>query len=747
MNPSGSPDTQTILSPEGSTGSASTPSDSRLVRTVLIVLFCVALATHFFLATFNWRAGFLVGHEFRQTHTAIITYYLDKENRFSLHYTTPLFGKPWSVPMEFPLYEWSVVLVSRIAHVPHFEAARAVSLTCFYLTLPAVWLLLGYAGLAAPRRLLALALILVCPVYIFYSRSFLMESMVLMFSAWFLAMFVRTMQERRLRWLVLCATAGAGAGLIKSTTFFVWLLPAALYGAWFLGRSLRPWSGWKPVARTLAWSVGAALVPCSLTYWWVKYTDAIKAPHPSAHIFASSELTQGSFGLYSLAARFSPAIWRALMADWQLTVMSPWIIGLFVVAGALFFHRVRWQILGATGFFLAAQVLFPTAYAYQDYYFYACAVFLLVALGLVLHGVLDSGLPPWIRWTIVIVPLAAMLGSYRWGYYSGLPIPFPPSGKPSAFYGGRDTTPEHYQWGYFWGQAVGSKGGSGLADALRTWTPENSVIIVAGNDWAPMIPYYSKRKALMIRNGLQYDQPYLIRAFNDLDDEDVSALVVVEAERGDKALIQRAAAKFGLDTSVTFSSPFADVYLSGIYRTGAVVRLQGNHGFHQVTSQAKPDWPVSPSSRPFAITPGVAADAFKMVSPHPTQFRFAYGYSLMELNGTPILSAHPDSDLWVPAPAGARQIVWEFGIVPGAYERDGDKTNGVEFVVEGESADGSRRRIFHRLLDPAAVPGDRGSQRAEIPYQPVPGEKLVFLTRPNGGYAFDWAYWTRIAVK
>ncbi len=715
MNPSGSPVVADQHFADGSADPPKPPPNQAREDSFLLLLLGVALITHFYFATFNWRSGFLVEHEFRQTHTAIITYYIDKENRFSLDYTTPLFGKPWSVPMEFPLYEWSVVLLSRATHWPHFEAARAVSLTCFYLTLPAVWLLLGSAGLAPPRRLLALALILTCPVYIFYSRTFLMESMVLMFSVWFLAMFVRTMRERRFLWLVLCAISGAGSGLIKGTTFFVWLLPAAVYGACCLWREIRNRSSWKAVGKTIGWGLGSAVVPCGLAYWWVKYTDAIKAPHPSAHIFTSSELTRGSFGLYSLAARFSPDIWRALLVCWQRAIMSPWIIGLLVLAGVAFFQRDRWHILGAAGLFIAAQVLFPYAYAGQDYYFYACTVFLLIALGFVLNGVFDSDLARWIRWAIVMVPFLAMLGSYLQGYYMG--------------------------------QRVRSDGGSGVAVAIRTLTPDDSVIIVSGADWAPMIPYYSERKALMIRRGLQYDPAYLTRAFNDLADENVSALVMAYDERKDKALVRRAAQMFDLDTSPTFSCPFADVYLNNFYRENALVYLKHNNTFNQVTTDAQPAPPPPKGSPPISIKPGVAAGAFKMVSPVPSQYRFAFGYSTMPIDGALVLNAHPDSDLWVPAPTGATEILWEFGIVPAAYERAGDKTNGVEFVVEGEASDGSRRDIFRRLLDPAAVPADRGRQRAVIRYQAVPREKLVFLTRPNGSYAYDWAYWARIAVR
>ena len=112
-----------------------------------------------------------------------------------------------------------------------------------------------------------------------------------------------------------------------------------------------------------------------------------------------------------------------------------------------------------------------------------------------------------------------------------------------------------------------------------------------------------------------------------------------------------------------------------------------------------------------------------------------------------VVSVHPDSDLWVPPPAGARQILWEFGLVAGAYEREGERTDGVVFMVVGEAPDGRRRELFRRLLDPARVPADRGRQRAVIPYQAAAGETLVFLTRPNMTTQYDWAYVSRIEVK
>jgi hypothetical protein len=112
-----------------------------------------------------------------------------------------------------------------------------------------------------------------------------------------------------------------------------------------------------------------------------------------------------------------------------------------------------------------------------------------------------------------------------------------------------------------------------------------------------------------------------------------------------------------------------------------------------------------------------------------------------------VLSAHPNTDLWLRPPENATEIRWGFGIFPGAYETPGKMTNGVEFIVEGEMPDGQHRSIYYRILDPAQNPADRGDQRAIISYVPLAGEVLRFSTRPNGNSAFDWAYLIQIKVK
>lgn len=689
------------------------PSGPAAARPVLVGLFVVALALHLFLATRNWHSGFLIGHEFRQTLTAINTHYIDAQDNFTPRYESPVLGKPWVIPLEFPLYEWSVAGLSRLTGWPHFQSARTISLTCFYLCLPAVFLLLGHCGVSPPRRLLVLALILTCPLYIFYSRAFLMESMELMCSVWFLLAFVRTMERRHAGWLLFCALSGTGAALIKNTTFFVWLLPAAAFGAWCLWTDLRRRAGPRAIAATLAWGLGTVVAPATALLAWIRFTDAIKATHASAHILTSTSLSTDNFQLYNLLYRLTPGNWSRLMARWDEAIMPPWIIGAVLALSLWGAPAARRQLLLALVCFLAGQSLFPNAYAHHDYYFYACAFFVLAALGFGLLGLLDSHWPRWLVWLIALVPAVAGLNTYRQSYAT---------------------------W-----QNVRSAGGSGLTEAIKAYTPPGSVIIIAGANWVPIIPYYSQRKALMIRNGLEWDWAYQDRAYGDLAGEDVSALVLVGDQRTNDELRRRTVARFGLDDAATFTHYDAEVYLNRRYRENAVLRLRQPHGLDGIATTARPVDQTNPlAADPTMVAPGVGATVFPMMSPAPVSYRMRFGLSVIQLGAHQVLGAHPDSELTFAVPPGATRLECVYGILPEAYDKG---TNGVSFSAAWELPDGGRREIYRRLLSPSDDPRDRGDQSAKVALGPIPaGARLVLLTGTNGNENFDWAYWGEIRI-
>jgi hypothetical protein len=300
---------------------------------------------------------------------------------------------------------------------------------------------------------------------------------------------------------------------------------------------------------------------------------------------------------------------------------------------------------------------------------------------------------------------------------------------------------------YLTQQRIKSDGGFSFTEALREFTPPESVIVVGGADWSSIVPYYAQRRALLIRNGLTHDRAYLDRAFADLDDEDVCALVLLWNERANTALRDRAVKAFDLDPRPTFSHEIADVYCSRRYleRMRAGLKLRGNYGDLKVPPAAAGEPAFNPGR--VRLTEGLARTALAGVSPRPIMGEFKYGMGGFVYLGAEVMNAHPDSDLWLRAPGRTTRIEWDFGLVDAAWNQPDTRSDGVEFTVTGVLPGAEDRPLYHRYLDPVQVPADRGLQHVVIPFTPRPGELLRFSTRPGPTYSFDWAYWRKIEVK
>jgi len=694
----------------------SVAKNSPFERRFFTGVFVVVLAVHVALVCYNLRMPFLAGNEFRQAQTALISYYIDKDNNFSPFYEQPIFGKPWTAFMlEFPLYQWCVVGLSRATGWQHFVAARVTSIACFYAMLPALYLLLGRFGLGRPRRLLALALVAACPVYIFYTRSFLIDAMAFMAAAWFAAGFVRTMDGRSGWWLAVTVVAGTVAALVKSFIFLVWLGPTAAYGAWMLWRDLRARQGWRVPLATVLWGAATVTPALGALKWWLAITDPLKAAHVATSIFTAQKLSMGNWGMFDFDRLFSRPLWRDLFDRWSETMMPPGLLLTLVVGGIAVLPKARRPAAGLFAVFLLTQLLFPFAYAWQDYYYYSCAVFIAGALAFVIFAVWDSAAPRWSGVAVLLLVLAANARSY-WVTY-------------------------HPQ------QAQVSMGKMDFTENIKDMSPPGSVLVLAGYDWAPMIPYYTERRALMIRNGLEKDPAYLRQAFRDLQGETVYALVVSPVLRDYRPFLDVAIPALDMDPTPVFSSaPQGDVYVSHIFVERAVRWINGSRNRFQSYVTIPPR--QSASRHPMLLPPMLAEAGFPMFSPLPHRIDFEHPYAKGDYHGDTVLTAHADSFIWVWPPAGAKEITIEFGIIDTAWQQAEQKTNGVEFVIYGENEVlGRRRVIYRRLLDPAAIEQHRSVQTAKVEFTPLPDEVLCFATLSNGSKVFDWAYWRRVEVR
>jgi 4-amino-4-deoxy-L-arabinose transferase-like glycosyltransferase len=83
---------------------------------------------------------------------------------------------------EFPLYQWIVASAVKVGGFPIDQTGRFVSVLFFILALYPIFKILKALKLTTNNILLILSLICFSPQYIFWSRTFMIESIVLALS-------------------------------------------------------------------------------------------------------------------------------------------------------------------------------------------------------------------------------------------------------------------------------------------------------------------------------------------------------------------------------------------------------------------------------------------------------------------------------------------------------------------------------------------------------------------------------------
>ncbi len=701
----------------------SVSSSAPWVRRLAVALFVLALGFHAWAVSVGWKNVNLPGHEFRQAQTGISAMFIQREHNYALAYPTPVLGQPWSVPFEFPLYQWTVAAVANTFHLPLVQAARAVSVACFYGFLAALAVWLRRLGLSGTHRAVVLSLVLTCPLYIFYTRAFLIETMALMFGVWYLAALHESVARRSVAWLVVAALAGIGAGLVKVTTFIVCLVPAFGWCVWWLWTA-RPGAG-APAgafARTLGWLVAVHALPFAATVWWVKYADAVKALNPSGISLTSAGLAAFNFGY---GRHFDPKVWAAWYENITTSIASAGVLG--AAFGLAFFAgRWRWHAFAALGVFVAAQLIFPVLYAFHSYYYVASAFSLFVALGFAVCGLLDKRLPRWVPLAAWLIVIAAQVRFFFVHDYEAQRVP---------------------------------GNGGGLASALQEFTDQDRSIIIAGDDWSSIIPYYAERRALMIRSDLTHRKEYLEKAFANMKDGQVAALVLMGAERENKALLDLALASFDLDPRPIMTWAHGDktatVYLDRQLRPNGRAILN-RRGFFEATAVP----PTGPEPSPFVGRPYAYAQLipefkkyFRIMNPKPVRFFSTFGPELWNEDkpGLERYAAHPDTKLWFALTPGAHRIQTDIEILEGSWKDVPipDASDGVEVTADAVFPDGRRQRLNSRYLYPRIRPEDRGIQPIDWSFDLPAGAELEFCVNPgpNGNGARDWVTLGYITIK
>jgi hypothetical protein len=685
-----------------------TPQESPDDRRFGLLVFGAALLVNFYFFTVGWGNTLLGHHEFRQVQTAISCYYYLRDG-ISLHYITPLLGPPWEIPLEFPFYQASVAAFVRLTGMELDQAGRLVSWLYFLSALPACYGLLRRFQLSTGHRLIFLALLLVSPIYLFYSRAFLIESTAFAAGAWFLLGFARVVEDRAWSWWPVAVLAGAAAGAVKITTLAVFLVPAVVL---MIQRWRQDARDSTPLWRTPLFATLATLPAVLAGLGWSWYAGKLRAANPDADFMQASALLQWTFGDFT--QRLSWTFWMQTFRVWSGSILSEAGLAVLVISFAWLQPGRRRLLLGFVGLFLSGQLIFSNVYWIHDYYFYANSIFLLAALGFAVTGLLDQpGYSRTVKRAAVAAILLLQLAAYDRSY-------FPAQAKNAA-------VPE-------------------LTELVRAASQPDDIIVVLGHDWDGALPYYAERRSLMLMAGRERDPASIKKSIDRLDPKRVAAVIIVGAMWRDVGFIHAT-----MDRLQMGESPF---FFNGL-DLGIWVPLERQVVLRDSFDLGRfPSFRMAPSNR--IPVDGVTILAhqisrqagFESFQPRPVRAHSTTGFAAVSVDYKDALVTHATTELVFRPPGGAKKITAMYGLDDKAYT-GGNRSDGIDLTVTQRRPDGRETELFRRYLNPRDNPGDRGPQQLNLALpSDLAGELIVrVLPGPHNDPSFDWAYFGQCNIR
>ena len=328
---------------------------------------------------------------FREGQTAITSYYLAAGESPFFAYEVPVLGRPWGMPMEFPLFQWVAAQLGGTNIDTLRWAGRLLSLSFFGGCLCIAGLIGRRLPVEREDRLALVALLAAAPIFVAYSTAFLIESFALFFALAYLFFYLKLREKVGFASLLLVCTFGIIASLSKPTTwapFAGLIILATVIDLLIHYKTKAPF---KRLVLGILIPVVAIAVPLIAGLVWVHYGDAVKMNNPLARGLTSGGLSDWNYG--TLSQKLSPAVWAVILG--KQSIMSLGVAGLlipFVLMGSVWAAWKQKRMIGtliyllvAIASYISAPVVFTNLHFRHDYYLFANGFFLIVAFVLSLN--------------------------------------------------------------------------------------------------------------------------------------------------------------------------------------------------------------------------------------------------------------------------------------------------------------------------------------------------------------------------
>lgn len=408
-------------------------------------------------------------YAFRQSQTALTAYWFLQDG-FKFAYETPVAGFPWSIPFEFPIYQLIVALLSHYLNISLDATGRLVSYLFFLLSIGSVYSITKKLNLSFAVYIIFIAVAFSMPIYVYWSRSFMIETAALFFSLMSIVYFLDYFNGRKsLKVILLFLLYATLAVLQKATTALPVLFILSLV---YFFREVKNGGAFFQLVLSKRMLLTGMLfiIPILIGYAWVVYTDSIKMLNPLGAKLTSAALAKWNWG--TLGQRFSGSLWGTVFWKRIFVINMCGALGLFICLVPFFLgvHRyVKTIILCALAMGVAPLLLFTNLHIIHDYYQSANILYfayaLAVSLGVGITSLLGGE-------AVLLALFLIMLSNYaalNSGFVRNIKMMFDKTNRDVA-----------------------------VGDVLKRELPRDKEFVAFGNDWSSTFSYMSERKSFTV---------------------------------------------------------------------------------------------------------------------------------------------------------------------------------------------------------------------------------------------------------
>ena len=427
----------------------------------LLLLFA-GLVFYFYIISKGWKNEIDDIHGFRQTQTAITAYYIAKDG-FSFDYITPVLGPDWKIPMEFPMYQSLVVWFHQATNISLDISGRYVSVISYLLSCFFLFKILREFQKCLVFSSFVIFLMLINPIYLFWSRTFLLETTALFFGMAFLYFSIKSIKNQKPLFIFLALFLGSLAALTKITTFSVFInlvilffiiLKIDYFKTTFISKKISK----ELLVQCFQFSL-LLIIPIIVGSIWVMHTDQIKNVGFQSHGLTSKSLSDWNYGTWEL--KLSIDTWLEIFKKSNLGVFKVILFSLILVT------KSKKLLLIVFFSWLFPMLVFTNLYFEHAYYAVANQFLLVVLYVLLLEALVKRFFNKWMYFVCLVLT----------GFLIYNQIIF-------------------FKTNYLEYQKANNVGVKSISHKIQKYIPANEVMIYYGDDWNSRFPYYTERKSM-----------------------------------------------------------------------------------------------------------------------------------------------------------------------------------------------------------------------------------------------------------